>query len=307
LLIDKISSDLFLPQEYVKQVIRTASHRYKTYAIPKKAGGVRMIHHPARELKLLQYWLIKNVCSRLSIHEAAAAYKTGANIRSHAGRHAAQNYLLRVDFRDFFPSITRTDITRLLREQLSSFDGVLESELDVQIAAQIVCRSDAGGEGRLTIGAPTSPVLSNAMMFSFDREWEARSREREVVYSRYADDVYFSTNRPNVLAPLLDELRADIRRRDSPRLQINDSKTAFSSRKRRRLVTGLVLTPTKVVSLGRPLKRKIKSLACSFVYGRLSNLEVQSLRGLISYARSIEPTFVESLARKYGAGVGSIL
>lgn len=308
MVIDRISADLVLPKEYIEQVVQTASYRYKKYSIPKRTGGVRIIHHPARELKLLQYWLIEHVFSRLTIHEAAAAYKLGANIKLHASRHAAQNYLLRVDFRDFFPSITRTDITRLLRGQADSLGTVLESEADIAVVAQIVCKSDFRGDsGHLTVGAPTSPVLSNAVMFDFDMDWTAKSREREVIYSRYADDLYFSTNRPNILATLLAELRADLQRRDSPRLQVNDGKTAISSRKRRRLVTGLVLTPTRAVSLGRPLKRKIKSLACSFVHGRLSQVEIQSLRGLISYARSIEPVFVASLAHKHGPAVNGIL
>ncbi len=74
-LIETIASDLRLPSQYVQLVVYTASHRYKTYVIAKKNGGLRRIDHPARELKLFQRWLINNVFSRLPTHKAARAYK----------------------------------------------------------------------------------------------------------------------------------------------------------------------------------------------------------------------------------------
>jgi retron-type reverse transcriptase len=301
-ILDRIEADLILTRAYLEQIVRTATYRYKSYPIPKRTGGARIIHHPARELKLLQYWVLQNVLSQVRTHEAATAYIRKRNIGFNAALHAPQNYLLRVDFRDFFPSVTDRDVIRVLTTQMASLDKVLEDETDLFVVAQIVCRG-----GRLTIGAPTSPTISNVVMFEFDAEWAAASRERGVVYSRYADDLYFSTNERNVLATILTDLREDLRTRQTPRLQINEKKTAFSSRKRRRLVAGLVLTPTRSVSLGRPMRRKIKSLIYSFVRGRLTKAEVQSLKGLVSYARSVEPTFVDSVARKYGAAALGVL
>ena len=302
MILDRIAADLVLSRPYLEQIVRTATYRYKTYPIPKRTGGARIIHHPARELKLLQYWIQKNVLSHLGIHEAATAYVRKRNIAFNAALHASQNYLLRVDFRDFFPSITDRDVIRVLTTQMATADKVLEGDGDVVVVARIVCRG-----GRITIGAPTSPTISNAVMFDFDAEWTAASLQRGVVYSRYADDLYFSTNERDVLATILEDLRTDLRTRQSPRLQINDGKTAFTSRKRRRLVAGLVLTSTRSVSLGRPMKRKLKSLVYSFVRGGLTKTEIESLKGLISYARSVEPTFVNSIERKYGAAALGVL
>ena len=302
MILDKIASDLVLPRDYLLRVVWTASHRYKTYTIPKRSGGARIINHPARELKLLQYWVLENVCSRLKIHDAATAYRNGRNIRDHAAIHLRQNYILKVDFRDFFPSIRKNDVLRVLREHVDVLKDSLEGEPDRDSVCRILCRGE-----QLTIGAPTSPILSNAVMFDFDTNWTKRSVELGVVYSRYADDVYFSTSTANVLAPLLDELRKDLHQRDSPRLQINDEKTAFTSRKRRRLITGLVLTPTFRISLSRHRKRVMKSLVFSFLTDRLTKQQTDSLRGLIAYARSVEPSFVESLRRKYGERVITLL
>jgi RNA-directed DNA polymerase len=280
---------------------RTATHRYKTYQIPKASGGLRTIDHPARELKLLQAWLVDNVLAHLPVHPAAFAYRKGRGILNHAQVHAAQNYLLKVDFREFFPSITGRDISALLKTNARLFTPPLDLS-DDPLVRSLACKND-----RLTIGAPSSPALSNAVMFDFDTYWAERCGRNEVIYSRYADDLYFSTNRPNVLSTILNELRADLMRRDSPKLYINDAKTAFSSRKRRRLVTGLVLASNREVSLGRSFKRRIKSMVFKHGLGGNDADQIARIRGLLSYARSIEPRFITALQRKFGTNVNGLL
>ena len=139
-------------------------------------------------------------------------------------------------------------------------------------------------------------------MFNFDTTWSERVRPLEVTYTRYADDLYFSTGHPNVLQGILDGLREFLRAGALPRLRINDTKTAFSSRKRRRLVAGLVLTSDRRVSIGRHRKRVIKSLVWKLKQRELESDQAASLRGWISYLRSVEPTFVEVLQKKVRIG-----
>jgi hypothetical protein len=249
MILEQAAKRLALPAAFLIKLATTASHRYKVYTIPKKTGGLRTIHHPARELKLVQGWLLQNVLMRLPVHEAATAYRVGSSIRRNAERHVGHNYLLRGD--------------------------------------------------SLTIGAPTSPQLSNAIMFGFDESWSRRVEAMEVAYSRYADDLYFSTNRPNVLEGVLQELRESLQGGGPPILRINEEKTVFSSRKRRRLAAGLVLTSDRKISIGRHKKRVLKSLVWKLKRRELDPHEVASLRGWISYLRSIEPAFLVSLQRKY--------
>ncbi len=301
MILQRMAPETGLVPSYVSLLALTASHRYKTYQIRKASGGFRTIDHPARELKLLQSWLVNNVFRLLPVHQAAFAYREGVSILAHASVHVSQSYMLKVDFRDFFPSVTSEDVIRVLMANASVFSEALSVE-DYDLVRRLVCKS-----GRLTIGAPSSPILSNAVLFEFDSYWAGRCSRDDVKYSRYADDLYFSTNRPHVLSPILTELREDLNRRASPRLVINDAKTAFTSRKRRRLVTGLVLTSDKRVSVGRTLKRKIKTMI--FQYGPVNadSGEAASLRGLISYVRSVDPTFVASLQRKFGSELKGLL
>jgi RNA-directed DNA polymerase len=294
MILELMSARLALSVSYLQKLADTASHRYKEYSIPKKTDGMRTIHHPARELKLLQRWLLRNVLSELPIHGAATAYREGSSTKLNADMHVSHNYLLRIDFQDFFPSLTSEDILTLLRANQTLLAKGQMTETDIDFITQIVCRF-----GSLTIGAPTSPSLSNAIMFAFDDTWWRAARDRDVTYTRYADDLYFSTNQPNVLRDMLDGVRQHLMAQRAPALRINDKKTVFSSRKRRRLTAGLVLTSDLRISVGRHKKRMLKSWVKKLKDKELDSLQVASLKGWIAHLRSVEPDFVIALERKY--------
>jgi retron-type reverse transcriptase len=123
---------------------------------------------------------------------------------------------------------------------------------------------------------------------------------KSVVYSRYADDMAFSTNVPGVLTVIPDLLRSKLRTLEYPRLSLNENKTVFTSKKSRRTVTGLVLANQGYVSLGRDRKRNIRAMMAYFRDGKLPDYELQRLAGLISFANDVEPDFVARLRSHYG-------
>jgi len=294
MIVEQAAKRLALPIPYLLKVATTASYRYKEYTIPKKSGGVRIIHHPAKELKLLQGWLLHGPLAALPVHDAATAYRVGIGIRQNAEKHVSSDYILRVDFQDFFPSLHDRDVASVLETNRRKMGDSI-TDVDLFFINRIVCRGSS-----LTIGAPTSPHLSNTIMFNFDTEWSERARALDVTYTRYADDLYFSTNHPNVLENLLQELRDYLRGQVSPTLRINERKTAFSSRKRRRLMAGLILTSDRKISIGRHRKRVIKGLVMKLMRQQLQAGDIGTLRGWVSYLASVEPSFVFALERKYG-------
>jgi hypothetical protein len=292
MVIEEISKRLALPIPFLEKLARTASHRYCKYSIPKRTGGERTIYHPAKELKLIQRWLLQNVLINLPIHPAATAYRPEINIARNAEKHVSNNYLLRVDFEDFFPSLRDSDVVGVLEANSQILvKGGLTAE-DLNFITKIVCRSAS-----LTIGAPTSPQLSNAIMFPLDQTWSDQAKELEVTYTRYADDLYFSTNRPNVLNEILTTIRRELNANKAPKLTINEKKTALSSRKYRRLVAGLVLTSDRKISIGRDKKRRLSAFVNKLKRRQLQAQDVQKLRGWIAYVRSVEPMFVKALQR----------
>ena len=155
----------------LQRLIARSPHTYKIYTIPKKSGGVRTIAQPAKETKFLQHWLIQNIFNQLPIHACATAYKTGASIKSNAAAHKENHYISKFDFSGFFTSIKARDLVSHLSRYLS---GTVAAA-DIKNIARLSCISpkEGGGLG-LSIGAPSSPVLSNSVMYDFDKaidEW----------------------------------------------------------------------------------------------------------------------------------------
>lgn len=289
----KMALEMRVPVSHVLAIAETASHRYKTYRIAKRTGGSREIAHPAIELKSLQRWVADNILSKMPVHDSVYSYRAGRGIRDHAELHKKQNYLVRIDFKDFFPSITAKDVARLLIENRTKLPSSFTAE-DVRNICKIVCRN-----GRLTIGAPSSPAISNAVLYSFDKHWSRVCMQRKIVYSRYADDIYLSTNVPNILGPTFSEIRSDLASREWPKLTINRRKVVFTSRKHNRNVTGLTLTSDRKISIGHDKKRALRSQVFKFSQGKLSEKEASYLRGYLSYVKSVEPSFIMKLRKKY--------
>lgn len=294
MLIKLIHESTGISKKHISKIIRSASYRYKLYYIDKRTEGKRLIAQPARELKVLQRWIAENVFVLFPVHNKVFSYRKGIGIIDIANLHRKFNYLLKLDFKDFFPSITGIDIEWFILQNKNHLDVNLTRN-DVKLIRSIACRKD-----RLTIGAPSSPIISNVLLYPFDTYWNNYSKSQNIVYSRYADDIYFSTNTPKILYSLPKKMEGQLRQMKHPKLTINDKKTVFTSRKHTKLVTGLTITPDKKISLGRAKKRFIKSLVHKYSTGDLSEKENSYLRGFLSYAKSVDPDFIRSLNKKYG-------
>ena len=294
---ESLANELLLSPGFIELVARTASYRYKRYEVPKAKGGKRTIYHPAKELKALQRWLLRNVLGRLPVHAAAAAYLKGKNIADHARQHRQCRFLLRVDFQDFFESIGSGDIERHLR-QFAEFLPPDWEEVDFELLTSLVCR-----RSRLTVGSVTSPALSNTVCWHLDHELTALAERHGLRYSRYADDLYFSASEPNVLTGIVTEIKQVLGNLPYPRFKVNDTKTHHMSHKGRMSITGIVL-PSDLstgLSVGRTRKRAIRSLL--FNWEKLNPIERRRVRGMLANARSIEPNLINRLVLKYGTFV----
>lgn len=301
MLLERLSTHSKVSPESLQWLALTASQRYKVYEIPKRNGGTRKIEHPSRIIKAVQRWISKYLGRRLLVHPAATAYSKGSSIRRNAEFHKNANFTLRIDFKDFFPSFSASDVANFLSR--ASRQSELElNEQDIEFIARICTR-----HGRLTIGAPSSPLLTNLMMFDFDKALSTFCSSSNQIYTRYADDVFVSTNVPNLLA----ETQAFIRQTSAAfpfgRLIINEEKTAFLSKRYHRSITGLVITSDNKLSIGRDRKREIKALVHKFSLGLLDDLELPRVRGLVTFCADCEPPFVLALEKKYGEATIAML
>ncbi|WP_421575361.1 retron St85 family RNA-directed DNA polymerase [Stenotrophomonas maltophilia] len=266
----------------------TAPLRYKSYTIKKKNGGVRVVSQPAREIKSLQNILKKIIEPRLPFHDSIAAYRPGDSIKKNALRHSNSKYLLKMDLTNFFPSVTEDDLRMHFNKHLEPEFGAAEIEAIVHIC----CKSDNRERPlKLCIGAPSSPWLSNSILFDIDCALHDATAALGVAYSRYADDLTFSCLKKHALSEVPEIVEKILNSAEYPRLEVNRDKTIHASRASNRTVTGIVITPQGVLSVGREMKRKVRSMHHRWVLGKLTEDQIEQLNGLLSFIESVEPGF----------------
>lgn len=292
MLINYLSESLVLTTDFINEIADTADERYNKFSVPKKNGGTRVVYQPQKELKVLQRALHDYFLKRIPVHPACCAYQEGSSIKKNAERHAKNNFLLRLDFVDFFKSITSNDVLHFLMENKLHCDW---SENDSQLLLKLVCF-----KGRLTMGSVTSPLLSNLICKNLDLCISELALSKGITYSRYADDIYLSTNNENILFEIPKKVISILRTIEYPKnLILNSAKTTHSSRKRKMTITGLVITNNRTVSIGRKKKREIRSLVHK--WDELTVEKKKYLQGYLSYCTGIEPAFINSLCEKFSA------
>jgi hypothetical protein len=303
-LLYEIARGVGLSASDVARVISDAPARYKVFSIRKKRGvGTRTISQPSPPLKLIQRYLVSNVLNSLPISLAAFAYRPEINIGLNARRHLGSKFLLKLDFKDFFASIEPRD----LLSRLQHFEWLSQQNQTILTQA-LYWRSLGRLKLSLAIGAPSSPTISNIVMYQLDEAIAERARRAGIVYTRYADDMTFSGNYLDALREMESEVRALIEMTNSPRLQFNDSKRGIYQRGMKQMVTGLILTPDGYVSIGRARKRLISAGVHRIKKnGFAEEGQVQNIRGWIAFANSVEPEFVRRLEKRYGEIVKQIL
>jgi RNA-directed DNA polymerase len=238
--------------EDLERLIKTAPSRYKVFRIRKNTGGWRQIAHPARELKLVQRKLLASFVQSLPVHNSSTAYQKNTSVRDNAEPHAGHSPILKMDFKNFFPSIKSYDwVNYCTSNELLTPD-------DIEMTSQLFFwRHPKAKVDSLSIGAPTSPSLSNAMLMDFDKKIFEESEKRAIAYTRFADDLTFSGQRMGMLKDMEKIVKSTCLTLESPKLRVNHKKTVYVSTAHRRKVTGLILSNDGNIGLGRDKRREI--------------------------------------------------
>ncbi len=295
-LLQELTVELGLPTPELQRIITTAPKRYKTYQIPKRGGGWREIAHPSAELKVLQRFLLEKFLSRFPVHSAAMAYVRGRNISNNAHHHATNAVFLKMDFVSFFPSIKVADWKAFLARHPAHQLSQAELEATTRI---LFWGSGSSRPTCLSIGAPTSPMMSNILLFDLDTALANAAVEHGVRYTRYADDITLSGPTPERVLAFEGVVRREVSRLKSPRLKFNERKRGLYHKGQRRLVTGLIVTPDSQVSIGRERKRLISSLLHRSSLNQLDVERRALLKGLLGFAIANEPAFLARMRKKY--------
>ncbi len=215
---------------------------YRITTIPKRNGGERTIEAPVMILKNIQKNLLGNLLNRLESHPAATAFEKGRSIKDNAAHHVQKQVVLNLDLKNFFPSIHISRVYAFFRS--------LGYEKRISVLLSHLCCL----KNHLPQGAPTSPKLSNLLLYSIDERLEKWALLHGLAYTRYADDMTFSGELSrSLIQETIHYCCQEIRKQG---LYLNKEKVHVQHRGMRQTVTGLVVN--KKVSISREQRRAIR-------------------------------------------------
>lgn len=213
---------------------------YTEFSIPKKTGGIRTINAPNKELKKIQRAIGVLLLDQVKAHDeqkndnnkVSHGYMKGKSIFTNSEIHRNKKYVINVDIKDFFPSI-----------HFGRIKGYLEKNYKFKLPSAVakVIASISCLDGRLPQGSPLSPMLSNFICEHLDFLVMKVAKEYKVHYTRYADDLTFSTNDNKILGSyddFISEVTASISKAG---FEVNEAKTRLQYRGKRQTVTGLTV------------------------------------------------------------------
>lgn len=182
---------LLLHTDSNKLRLITLNLRYKVFEIRKKNGKFRVIEDPEKSLKSVLRWLNHYLQAVYYFQRPGAAYgfcistrdEAERNVITNASRHLGNPYVLNIDLRDFFHSINTELVQRIFIDHFTSFREPVINLLT----------SLSTFRGRLPMGSPASPVLSNMASLEMDAELEGFCKGASITYTRYVDDMTFSS------------------------------------------------------------------------------------------------------------------
>ena len=271
---------------YLLYKIRT-ENLYETFSIPKKNGGERVIHAPKRDLKFLQKKLAevlwdcyvfdlekKSKNKNVKVPKLSHAFEKNKSIITNAQVHRNKKYVLNLDLKNYFDSF---NFGRVRGFFIKDKDFQVIPEIATMIA-QIACY-----DGKLPQGAPSSPIITNLITRILDYRIVKLAKKYRFSYTRYADDLTFSTNRDlssnklrsaKILEKFLCELENLI---VSSGFEINSQKTRLSDNMQRQEVTGLVVN--KKISVKREYIKNTRAMA--FKLYKDEEFEIDGKQGTI--------------------------
>ena len=218
-------------------------HRYCVFEIKKRGADSpnRTISAPVKSLKIIQSKLAQVLSSVYIPKVAVHGFRKGKSILTKAEKHTNQKYVLNIDLADFFPSINVGRVRGMFMATPYNLNEKVSTVL-----AQICCFNN-----ELPQGAPTSPIVSNMICAKMDSQLRILAQRSRCNYTRYADDLTFSTSSPKLPAQLAaiitedkgnflqlgEQLKTII---ESNGFQINYEKVRLQTKTHRQEVTGLV-------------------------------------------------------------------
>ncbi|EOD6302062.1 reverse transcriptase family protein [Proteus mirabilis] len=315
---------------YLREIIRRRQTPYSFHKIPKKRGGHRFLTVPDIKLKRVQNWINRDILASQIPHFRCYSYHSKSSIFNCAREHCSSKWLIKIDVENFFDSISEVMVYKVFRSlgykpllafelgrictyqptHLSIKNTLRWCNFNKNSSSYPYKRIEINFFGRLPQGAPTSPMLSNLVFQDIDEELHSYASSNGVVYTRYADDLTFSTSnrqfsRKKALI-FVNKVKKILRTRN---FSTNKSKLKIIPPGSRKVVLGLNIDGPNPLLLKGFKKRLEGHLRGIEKFGIQQHLEhkhfqtvfgmISHINGLIGYASQIDYEYGNRLKAKF--------
>lgn len=303
---------------WLRRYVEGAPEAYSHFRIRKRSGGHRVISVPEEKLKIVQRWIAAHILKEMPVHAASYAFAKDSSIVACARQHCNARWLVKMDVSAFFGSISAIQVYRVFLD--AGYSRLVAFEL-AQICTHAPDKSVrynqanwewwpvAGAQypynkqriGYLPQGAPTSPMISNLVMRETDAEITKIARDAGLTYTRYSDDITFSTTEDFDRTKAMSVVRATTAVLRAIGLTVNEKKTKIVPPGARKIVLGLLVdgNEPKLTKEFRDSLRQHLYYAAKFGPAAHRNRRgfdsvaglYRHLRGLVDFAKSVDPAF----------------
>jgi len=240
--LDDFSNCTHISKGLIYKLSKFSESYYKTYKIPKRSGGFRIICQPNYQLKAIQGWILEYVLKQLHVSRASKGFQAKTSIKDNVYPHIGAKVVMCLDLEDFYTNIHSDKIWYIFRNAGYS--------KRISLLFTSLCTY----KGFLPQGAPTSPKLSNLACWRLDQRLLGLTSKNGIIYTRYADDLTFSAH-SYLLLKILPLSKHIIR---SEGFKLNDSKTRIMGPSRQQKITGLILNQNGF-GIGRRKYRELRA------------------------------------------------
>ena len=302
---------------YEKLFEKNRKSLYREFHIPKKTGGLRKIDAPNDDL-MAALRDLKNLLENdfgMLYHTAAYAYVKGRSTINAVQRHQANEsrWFLKTDFSGFFPSTT-LEFTMKMLSMIFPFSEVVK----VQEGKENLERALSLGflDGGLPQGTPLSPSITNAIMIPIDHRLANYFGDKQMVYTRYADDIHISSKFDFKYTEVVAFVNKVVRTEFGAPYFIKPEKTHYGSSAGRNWLLGVMLNGNNDITIGHKKKKMFKAMLNNYICDYLKGIQwdlndVQTMVGEMSYFMMVEKENIKHIIitynKKYNVNLAKIL
>ncbi|WDL55841.1 reverse transcriptase family protein [Xanthomonas campestris] len=325
-------------------VSRSGPEPYRSFHIRKRSEKsserYRHISVPSHALMCVQRWINQRILQQCQVDDASTAFAKDSKLIEAAMMHCQSRWLVKIDVRNFFDSINEISVYRVFKslgyQSLVAFElarlctrtsarhsknwlnfrpetrdvwAAPDDEGKAWSSDMVIKSYDALHQGYLPQGAPTSPMLSNLVMRSFDEKVRDLALKRGFFYTRYADDISLSTERTSSRVTCVELIRDVHQLLHEEGLSPNFAKTKIVPPGAKKIVLGLLVNGEKP-RLTREFRLRLRQHlhflekpngpvehAAKRKFASVSGLR-HHLLGLAAYAAQIEPEYGQDIQQR---------